>query len=58
MATFPDLYVMRWMSCFLEHVFPRNRLIARAFSRVIYEPRCLRHRAKQVLNIVDSDNNH
>ena len=35
MATFPDLYVMRWMSCFLEQVFPRSRLIARAFSRVI-----------------------
>ena len=34
MATFPDLYVIRWMSCFLER-FPRNRLIARAFSRVI-----------------------
>ena len=34
-ATFPFLYVMRWMSCFIEHVLPRNRLIARAFSRVI-----------------------
>ena len=33
-ATFPDLYVMRWMSCFLEHVFPRIGMNARAFSRV------------------------
>ena len=24
MATFPDLYVMRWMSCFIEHVLPRK----------------------------------
>ena len=23
-----------WMSCFLEHVFPRIRMNARAFSRV------------------------
>ena len=35
MTTFPDLYVMRWMLCFLEHVFPRSRMNARAFSRVI-----------------------
>ena len=34
-ATFPDLYVMRWLSCSLEHVFPRSRLNARAYSRVL-----------------------
>ena len=35
MATFPNLYVMRWLSRFLKHVFPRNRLNARAYSRVL-----------------------
>ena len=35
MATFPDLYVMRWQSRFLEHVFPRSRLNARTHSRVL-----------------------
>ena len=35
MATFPDLYVMRWLSRFFEHVFPRSRLNARAYSRVL-----------------------
>ena len=25
MAVFPDLYVMRWLSGFLKHVFPRSR---------------------------------
>ena len=34
-ATFPDLYVMRWLSRFLKHVFPRSRLNARAYSRVL-----------------------
>ena len=31
MAAFPDLYVMRWLSLFLKHVFPRSRLNARAY---------------------------
>ena len=35
MAMFPDLYVMRWLSRFLKHVFPRSRLNARAYSRVL-----------------------
>ena len=35
MASFPDLYVMRWLSRFLEHVFPRSRLNARTHSRVL-----------------------
>ena len=34
-ATFPDLYVMRWLSCSFEHVFPRSRLNARAYSRFL-----------------------
>ena len=32
---FPDLYVMRWLSCFLKHVFPRSRSNARAYSRIL-----------------------
>ena len=35
MAMFPDLYVMRWLSSFLKHVFPRSRSNARAYSRVL-----------------------
>ena len=34
-ATFSNLYVMRWLSHFLKHVFPRSRLNARAYSRVL-----------------------
>ena len=34
-AMFPDLYVMRWLSPFLKHVFPRSRLNARTYSRVL-----------------------
>ena len=34
-AMFPDLYVMRWLSCFLKHVFPRSRSNARAYSRIL-----------------------
>ena len=33
-AMFPDLYVMRWLSRFLKHVFPRSRSNARAYSRI------------------------
>ena len=33
-ATFPDLYVMRRLSRFLDQVFPRSRLNARTYSRV------------------------
>ena len=33
-ATFPDLYVLGWLSRFLKYVFPRSRLNARAYSRV------------------------
>ena len=33
-ATFPDLYVMRWLSRFLK-LFPRSRLNARAYSWVL-----------------------
>ena len=32
-AMFPDLYVMRWLSSFLKHVFPRSRSNARAYSK-------------------------
>ena len=32
-ATFPDLCVMRWLSCFLKHVFPRSSLNARAYPQ-------------------------
>ena len=35
MAMFPDLYVMRWLSRFLKHVFQRSRSNARAYSRVL-----------------------
>ena len=35
MATFPDLYVMRWLSLFLEHVFQRSRLNASAYSGIL-----------------------
>ena len=35
MAMFPDLYLMRWLSRFLKHVFPRSRSKARAYSRVL-----------------------
>ena len=34
-AMFPDLYVMRWLSHFLKHVFPRSRLNARAYVRIL-----------------------
>ena len=34
-ATFPNLYVMRWLSPFLEHVFPRSRLNTRTYSKVL-----------------------
>ena len=34
-AMFPDLYVMRWLSRFLKHVFPRSRSDARAYSRIL-----------------------
>ena len=34
-AVFPDLYVMRWLSCFLKHVFSRSRSNARAYSRIL-----------------------
>ena len=34
-AMFPDLYVMRWLSGFLKHVFLRSRLNARAYSRIL-----------------------
>ena len=34
-AMFPDLYVMRWLSHFLNHVFPRSRSNARAYSRIL-----------------------
>ena len=35
MATFPDLYVMRWLSRFLEHVFQRSRLNDSTYSRIL-----------------------
>ena len=35
-AAFPDLYVMRWLSPFLKHVFPRSMSNARAYSRVLW----------------------
>ena len=35
MAMFPDLYVMRWLSCFLKHEFPRSRSNARAYFRIL-----------------------
>ena len=35
LAMFPDLYVMRWLSHFLKHVFPRSRSNARVYSRVL-----------------------
>ena len=34
-ATFPNLYVMRWLSGFLKHVFPISRLNAKAYSRIL-----------------------
>ena len=34
-AIFPDLYVMRWLSRFLKHVFPRSRSNAKAYSRIL-----------------------
>ena len=35
MAAFPDLYVVRWLSRFLKHVFPRSRSDARAYFRIL-----------------------
>ena len=32
---FPELYVMRWLSRFLKHVFPRSRSNARSYSRIL-----------------------
>ena len=32
---FLDLYVMRWLSRFLKHVFPRSRSNARGYSRIL-----------------------
>ena len=37
MAALPDLYVIRWLSRFLKHVFPRSRSNARAYSRIYVE---------------------
>ena len=34
-AMFLDLYMMRWLSHFLKHVFQRSRSNARAYSRVL-----------------------
>ena len=34
-AALPDLYVIRWLSRFLKHVFPRSRSNARAYSRIL-----------------------
>ena len=34
-AMFPDLYVMRWLSRFLRHMFPRSRSNARVYSRIL-----------------------
>ena len=33
-AALPDLYVIRWLSRFLKHVFPRSRSNARAYEKV------------------------